>query len=114
MIDPPIWPGSGSRHQLGRALLDRNVLERALHLIAPRRVRAAVVEVLGDRAESHPLAPGLLPAVPRPRKMARTCSIARSRVGACTRAGVLLDHPRVAQDAMLEWRLMSEAVALET
>ena len=69
--------------KLERALLERGVLERALHLVGAGRVSPAVVEVLGDRVERRPLATGLLPVVspapPRPRKIASTRSIARSR-----------------------------------
>ena len=92
-LDPDAQPdhrsvrrrGSRRRHQLERSLLERGVLERALHLIAAAGVAAPVVEVLGDRVERDPLAAravagGVALPVPRPRKIASTCSIARSRL----------------------------------
>jgi hypothetical protein len=52
-------PGrSAGRHELERALLERGVLERALHLIGASRVPRAKVQVLGDRVERRPPGPG--------------------------------------------------------
>src|SRR5690242_4417547 len=55
---PASQPASSSRrrYQLEGSLLERGVLERALHLVGPRRVAPAAIEVLGDRVERHPLA----------------------------------------------------------
>ena len=45
-------------HEVERALFERGVLERTVHLVAPGRVPGPVVEVLGDRVERDPLASG--------------------------------------------------------
>jgi hypothetical protein len=42
-----VGPGLGCGNQLDGSLLERGVLERALHLIGADRVAAAVVEVIG-------------------------------------------------------------------
>jgi hypothetical protein len=77
-----------ARHQLERSLFARGVLEGAPHLIPATGVAALLILMLAHGTERHPLCAGALPVVsptaPRPRKMASTCSIARSRlVRAC-------------------------------
>jgi len=55
------WRGSRRRHELERPLLERGVLEGALHLIGADRVPAPIIEVLGDRVERDPFAPCAVP-----------------------------------------------------
>ena len=58
IITPLPAATSRRRHQLERTLLERGVLERALHLAGAGRVSPAVVQVLGDRVERRPLGAG--------------------------------------------------------